>query len=76
VLKSGQTALRKAWRPADIEVGRVAGRVLALVHGLVVGLLVGLADRDVADLLEAEIDRVGLPHVDRVLEDVCSGLVM
>jgi hypothetical protein len=39
------------------------------VHALVVGLLVGLADRDVAHLLEAEIDRVRLPDVDRVAED-------
>ena len=58
---------------ADIHVGLVAGGVLALVHLLVIGLLVAFADRHIAHLLEAEIDRVGLPHIDRVPQDVVDG---
>ena len=54
---------------ADIKVRCIVGGVLALGDLLVVRLLVGLADRDIADLLEAEIDRVGLPDVDRVAQD-------
>ncbi len=54
---------------AGIDIRRIAGGVLALVHFLVVGFLVRLADRNVADLLEAEVRRVGLPDVDRVAQD-------
>ena len=54
---------------ADIEVGGIALVVLRLVQRDVVALLVGLADRDVADLLEAEIHRVGLPHLDALAQD-------
>ena len=58
---------------ADIKVRRVVGGVLALGDLLVVRLLVGLADRDVADLLEPEIDRVRLPDVDRMPQDRVQG---
>ena len=40
---------------------------------IVVGL-VGLAARDVADLLEAEVDGIVGPHVDRVADDGMEGL--
>jgi hypothetical protein len=54
---------------ADVEIGRIAGIVLALGDLLVVGQLIGLTRGDVADLLEAEVDRIVPPDVDRVPED-------
>jgi hypothetical protein len=54
---------------ARIDVGGIAGRILALVHFLVIGFLVGLAHRHIADLLESEIRRIGLPDIDRMPED-------
>ena len=54
---------------ADIEVGGIALVVLRLVQRDVVALLVGFADRDIADLLEAEIHRVGLPHLHALAQD-------
>ncbi len=54
---------------AGVEVGRVAALVLRGGEPLVVLGLVLLADRDVADLLEAEVDRVALPHLDAGPQD-------
>ena len=46
-----------------VDVRRVSGRLLRSLQRHVVGFLVRLADRHVADLLEPEVDRVGLPHL-------------
>ena len=43
------------------------------MHLLVIGLLVALTDRHIAHLLEAEIDRIRLPHIDRMAQDIVDG---
>ncbi len=52
-----------------VHIRVVADTCLALVDALVVGDLVLLAARDVADLLEAEQNRVVVPDVDRLAHD-------
>src|SRR3546814_14746605 len=63
-------ALQEAVRVrAGIDIGAVAAGVLAPGDLVVVVGLVFLADRDVADLLEAEAHGVGHPDVDRMPQD-------
>ncbi len=52
-----------------VEVARVTGIDLALVELDVVLGLVLFADRHIPDLLETEVDRVGLPHFDAGSQD-------
>ena len=54
---------------ALVDLGGVADARLARLQLLVVARLVRFAGRDVADLLEAERDRIARPHVDGVTKD-------
>ena len=52
-----------------VEVRRVSAGCLGSVELDVVVILVRLADRHVADLLEAEVHRIGLPHLHAGAQD-------
>src|SRR6267154_591847 len=66
----GPDVLEEIARVLAVEdFGRVADAGLALLELVVILALIGLAGRDVADLLEAEGDRVIGPDVDGVAQD-------
>ena len=58
---------------AQIEIGRIALIVLAPVQPDVVIFLIGLADRNVADLLKTEIDRIALPDSHALTQNRMQG---